>query len=131
MLRRIDEHLLLYHSKKAQKVLAFLNPNSFTQKLREDQRQLGHQLHILTAAIGIVGYFRDHDRRSDQAQVVSTSTLEISNDNDTLKIGISNAISELQTAVDAQEFWRDYIGVKAIRFSTLCSVLALLMYDSC
>lgn len=130
MLRRIDEHLLLYHSKKAQKVLAFLNPNSFTQKLREDQRQLGHQLHILTAAIGIVGYFRDHDRR-DQAQVVSTSTLEISNDNDTLKIGTANPISELQTAVDAQEFWRDYIGVKAIRFSTLCSVLALLMYDSC
>ena len=115
VLRRIDEHLLLYHSKKTRKVLAFLRPNSFIQKFREDQRQLDHRLHILIAAIAIVGYFRDDDR-DGQARVVLAQKLEISNGDDPSKMGTINAINELQAA-DAQEFWKDYIGLKVIRLT--------------
>ena len=110
VLRRIDEHLLLYHSKKIQKVFAFLMPSAFTQKLKEDQIQLNHQLVVLLAAIATVGYFRDH-AQDDQALVALTQKLKFSNDHDTLNT--TNAIRELP-AVDAREFWKDYIGMKAI-----------------
>ncbi len=130
VIQRINEHLLLYHSKKTQQVFAFLNPNSFIQKLREDERQLNNQLVVLLAAIAVVGYFRDHDR-DGQAQVALTQKLDISNDNDTLEMNAVNGISELQTAVDAQEFWKDYIGVKAIRFATFVFCVASLMFNSC
>jgi hypothetical protein len=86
------------------KVLAFLNPQALIQKLKEDQRQLNHQMVVLIASITTVGYFRDH-ARGDASKLVDESR----------ESGVMhsyNLLDELH-AEDAQEFWRDFIGEKA------------------
>jgi hypothetical protein len=101
-LRRIDEHLHLYNSKTTQKVFAFLNPNAFIHRIKEDQTQLNTQLFVLLTAFVAEGY--SHDRAHNQALVALTQKLEISNGHGTFAMDA--------VAMDAQEFWRDYIGIK-------------------
>jgi len=104
MLQRINEDLLVYQSRRTNRVLAFLNPQGLIQKLKEDQRQLNHQMVVLIASITAVGYFRDH-ARGDTSRLV----------NEAQKSGVLhtyNLLDELH-AEDAREFWRDFIGAKA------------------
>jgi len=106
VLQRINEDLLVYQSKRIKKVLTFLNPQALVQKLKEDQRQLNHQMVILIASITTVGYFRDHAPSRDDA---SKLVREVQKSGDTHTY---NLLDELH-ADDAREFWRDYIGAKA------------------
>jgi len=104
VLQRINEDLLVYQSRRTNKVLAFLNPQGLIQKLKEDQRELNHQMVVLIASITAVGYFRDH-ARGDAGKLV----------NEVQKSGVAhtyNLLDELH-AEDAREFWRDFIGAKA------------------
>ncbi|KDR84483.1 hypothetical protein GALMADRAFT_237358 [Galerina marginata CBS 339.88] len=103
LLQRINEDLLVYQIKRTKKVLAFLNPAALVQKLKEDQRQLNHQMVVLIASITTVGYFRDHARDAERMLVDKTQ-----------KYGIPqtyNLLDELH-AKDARGFWQDYIGAK-------------------
>jgi hypothetical protein len=113
VLRRIDDHLSLYHRKTTVKMLAFLWPNEFNQKLKEDKTQLSQQLIILLAAITAVGYFRDN-----QAPAALSQKPELSNNGDKSMMRAGNAVDELHS-LDAQEFWRDYIGSKVSCISIL------------
>jgi hypothetical protein len=59
-LQRTKEHLVVWKSKRSNKLVAFLNPTVLIAQLRDDEMQLNRQLIILLTSIAVVGYFRDH-----------------------------------------------------------------------
>jgi len=106
VLQRTKEHLVVWRSKRPQKLVAFLNPTALLAQLRDDEIQLNRQLIILLTSIAVVGYFREHPTNA----IADRSSLEepppYSMDKDQ-----SGPLEQLDD-VGAREFWRDYIGAK-------------------
>ncbi|KDR81171.1 hypothetical protein GALMADRAFT_222682 [Galerina marginata CBS 339.88] len=111
VLQRTREHLVAWNYKRAQKIVSFLNPSALVQQLKDDQRQISHQLIILLTSIAVVGYFRDH--RSDDTTLTLVEP-DLGDDGSTIRD--FEAKDEL-VHQDAKEFWQDYIGAK-VTFAT-------------
>ena len=108
VLQRTKEHLIVWKSKRSQKLVAFLNPTALIAQLRDDELQLNRQLIILLTSIAVVGYFREHATQgiADRPLLDSENPPAYSKGNDQ-----SGPLEQLDD-VSAREFWRDYIGAK-------------------
>ena len=113
VLQRTKEHLVVWKSKRWQKLVAVLNPTVLIAQLRDDEMQLNRQLIILLTSMAVVGYFRDHP----VDPVVDKQLLEkpppFRNGTDKDGFGPLEQFSD----VGAREFWGDYIGAK-VRYVT-------------
>jgi len=108
-LQRTKEHLVVWNCKRSQKFVAFLNPHALVAQLKDDERQLNHQLIILLTSIAVVGYFRDHAKNG-----ISTGAPLLMNTPRLQDGVVKDPFGPLEQLVDvdAREFWRDYIGAK-------------------
>jgi hypothetical protein len=106
VLQRTKEHLVVWKSKRSQKLVAFLNPTALIAQLRDDEMQLNRQLIILLTSIAVVGYFRDHTTKAIADRPLLDQPPPYSTDNDQF-----GPLEQLYD-VGAREFWRDYIGAK-------------------
>ena len=108
VLQRTKEHLVVWKSKRSQKLVAFLNPTALIVQLRDDEMQLNHQLIILLTSIAVVGYFRDHPTNTitDRPLLEGQPPPPYSTDKD--QFGPLEQLGD----VGARGFWRDYIGAK-------------------
>ena len=86
----------------------FLNPNALIAQLKDDERQLNHQLLILLASIAVVGYFRDHATNGITGAKLSENPPLLQDATEQDPFGPLEQLAD----VDAREFWRDYIGAK-------------------
>ena len=106
VLQRTKEHLVVWRSKRSQKLVAFLNPTALIAQLRDDEIQLNRQLIILLTSIAVVGYFRDHARKAIEDRPLLKEPPPYSTHKD--QFGPLEQLGD----VSAREFWRDYIGAK-------------------
>ena len=111
VLQRTKEHLVVWKSKRSQKLVAFLNPAALLAQLRDDEMQLNRQLIILLTSIAVVGYFRDHATPADR-HLLEGQPPHYNRDKD--QFGPLEQLDD----VGAREFWRDYIGAK-VRYATI------------
>ena len=118
VLQRTKEHLIVWKSKRSQKLVAFLKPTALIAQLRDDELQLNRQLIILLTSIAVVGYFRDHATQeiADRPLLDSENPSAYSKGNDH-----SGPLEQLDD-VGARDFWRDYIGAK-VGYATTFNLL--------
>ena len=113
MLQRTKEHLVVWKSKRSQKLMAFLNPTALIAQLRDDELQLNRQLIILLTSIAVVGYFRDHATQEiADRPLLDSEACSKGNDQ-------SGPLEQLSD-VGARDFWRHYIGSKVGYATTFC-----------
>jgi len=125
VLQRTKEHLVVWKSKRSQKLVAFLNPTALIAQLRDDEMQLNRQLIILLTSIAVVGYFRDHATKAiADRPLLEEQPPPYSTDKDGF-----GPLEQLDD-VDAREFWRDYVGAKVGYATTLFIGVKLLTFDS-
>ena len=126
VLQRTKEHLVVWKSKRSQKLMAFLNPTALIAQLRDDELQLNRQLIILLTSIAVVGYFRDHATQ----EIADNRPLLDSEDPPAYSKGNdqSGPLGQLDD-VSARDFWRDYIGAK-VGYATFTFVKLLIIFCS-
>ncbi|KAF9523956.1 hypothetical protein CPB83DRAFT_862010 [Crepidotus variabilis] len=107
VLQRTKDHLLAWSTKRSQKIVAFLAPNTLIKQLKEDEQQLSNQLIILLTSVAVVGYMKDHSKHtSDWPKPVMDSGPGSSSRPPPYDF------LECVKQSDGKAFWNDYIGGK-------------------
>lgn len=95
ILSRTKEHLMASQEKLTERLTAFFKPAAVAQQLRDDERQLSHQLIIMLFSMSVLQFFSSNTTVSTPQNQVQSSLVLSSIGNQEVK-----------------EFWRDYVGAK-------------------
>jgi hypothetical protein len=113
VLKRTQEHLIVWKYKRGNRLLALLAPSTHLDQLNADARWLDHQLLLLVASLAVVQYSR-------------TCSENLDLETDTVPVALRTAEDDpsLMTALDCisngevKEFWRGYVGER-VRLSAI------------